>query len=633
MQLTTIFKLPNQPLPSIQDGGSVGPVFVTIWLVILTAFFFLFWWILRKSDGPTESEFYLIRIATLLLAISYLLSTLDGWFHYWRVSVSYGYVFLNPISEFFRVGSSVLFLSGTFKTVWLELEDRFTLKVQAYWWTSANIALFIVSLVSIFYVVLYLALAIVWIEFLSFNTIADVATKRTHFEITMAALSFAFGMLIVYAASATLFSKAKKINGRIPMTRVLTLWLPTIFLLLRSLMEFVLALLAYGPSVTRQDLSFIKDVYYGLLTCLYLSGMLGMAFKVTLSHDSGGRESRLVESAIRKYILDTLDKETEHRQKASPKFESFLNNMLYNLQTIIQEPLFSLDPVLDETAKQRYAVDYIEQLKKKFGHLDPKEISKQKHTSPSASRTATPFSGIFKRGMVKRASRNKISSTLTSDMRNSGSEQATGSLLFPQILEDDGIQRRRIVQPRSVPDFGVGIPYAQPISSASNPTIGRSYRHSSAPAGPTMLNHSLYGSPSPASVNQRFRSSGNMPSMDAVQEDGANARGVPHPTYRRGPRNVHYHSIGNPPSPTASPMPSDWASPAASPRTMFAQPATIWYDDGELPASPSNEQPPAGIYGTTQAQVPVPAQGPSYSEQDWWERTTPTSTVLPHMSM
>lgn len=141
---------------------------------------------------------------------------LDRWLHYDQRAVSYGYIFVMPIFEISRVASSVYFLWATYTTIWRELEERFPKRHQGYWWFSAKFAIFIVGLVSTYYVILYIAQVGVWVEFLSLNTIADIATKRTGFEITMTAFFVVFGLITLAAASASLLWKARRMDGEVP---------------------------------------------------------------------------------------------------------------------------------------------------------------------------------------------------------------------------------------------------------------------------------------------------------------------------------------------------------------------------------------------------------------------------------
>ena len=143
----------------------------------------------------------------------YLITTLDRWIHYDHRRVIFGYIIVGPFFEPLRIASTIYLIWGTWKVVWRELEYRFT--HPGYWWFGAQFALFIVILVSLYYLVLYLALAIIWMQFLSLNTIADVASKRTAFDVATTTFFFVFGILTLVASTDTTFFKAKQHGGAI----------------------------------------------------------------------------------------------------------------------------------------------------------------------------------------------------------------------------------------------------------------------------------------------------------------------------------------------------------------------------------------------------------------------------------
>lgn len=98
--------------------------------------------------------------------------------------------------------------------MWNELERRFeTKKSQGAWWLAAKVAIFIVGLVSFYHVVLRIAMALVWLQFLSLNIIADVATKCNDFELAMTAFFTVFSILTLLAAVATIFFCAREREG------------------------------------------------------------------------------------------------------------------------------------------------------------------------------------------------------------------------------------------------------------------------------------------------------------------------------------------------------------------------------------------------------------------------------------
>jgi len=120
--------------------------------------------------------------------------------HY-HTPVPYSYILAGPLSDLFRISSTVLLLWGTYTVVWKELEDQFTIWKQGVWWFAAKFLIFVVTLMAIFYAVLGIALSAVWLEFFSLNAIADIAGKRTDFEMAMAAFFFIFGLLTLVEAT------------------------------------------------------------------------------------------------------------------------------------------------------------------------------------------------------------------------------------------------------------------------------------------------------------------------------------------------------------------------------------------------------------------------------------------------
>lgn len=108
-----------------------------------------------------------------------------------------------------------MILWGTYKIVWNELKGRFTEKQQRIWWFGGKMAIFVVCIVSLFYTLLYLALSIVWMEFFSLNAIADIATKRTQFELAMAVFFFAFSLFTAGTATVAIVWGSGRIDSRI----------------------------------------------------------------------------------------------------------------------------------------------------------------------------------------------------------------------------------------------------------------------------------------------------------------------------------------------------------------------------------------------------------------------------------
>ena len=97
---------------------------------------------------------------------------------------------------------------------WNDLERRFKHgEKPGYWWLAAKAAIFIVFLVSFYFVVLNIATRVVWLEFYSLNVIADVATKRNSFEMAMTVFFVIFGLITIAAAVATFYLRARRNTG------------------------------------------------------------------------------------------------------------------------------------------------------------------------------------------------------------------------------------------------------------------------------------------------------------------------------------------------------------------------------------------------------------------------------------
>ena len=127
----------------------------------------------------------------------------------------YGYILFDAVNQVLQIVSTIWLLWGTYDVIWNELERRFTRKQsQGAWWLAAKVTIFVVGLVSFFYALLNLASRAVWVEFLSLNIIADVATKRNNFEMAMTLFFSIFGLLTILAAIATFVYRASKTTGR-----------------------------------------------------------------------------------------------------------------------------------------------------------------------------------------------------------------------------------------------------------------------------------------------------------------------------------------------------------------------------------------------------------------------------------
>jgi hypothetical protein len=169
----------------------------------------------------------------------------------------------------------------------------------------------------------------------------------------------------------------------------LTGWLGTLFLFLRSLIEFVLILAVYGPRVTRRDIQLTRDIYHGLLTGLYMICMYSMAWVVSQPYDASGPDALAVEGALRKHILEKLDSETkppdhdadslgiETRtgRREARRFDLILKDITGSLPELLKDLVKDRTSVNAET--ERRARKYIKSLESDFGQLDPKVIARE----------------------------------------------------------------------------------------------------------------------------------------------------------------------------------------------------------------------------------------------------------------
>ncbi|KAI0146246.1 hypothetical protein GGR57DRAFT_516893 [Xylariaceae sp. FL1272] len=383
-----ILGLPKQPLPKT---GLIPPVSLTIWFFLCLAFGVGFDLLLRKRKPTTWPEFKSVLIGTALLSFWYFVAVLDRWLHYDQRVVVYGYIFVLPIFEITRVASSVYYFWGMYIVIWQELEGRLERRQRGYWWFAAKFFIGMVGLVSTYYAILCIAEAGAWVEFRSLNTIADIATKRTGFEIAMTVFFSVFGLITFAAASASLLWKARRIDGGVPKNRVFLL-LSALILLIRSMFELALTARAAGPDATRQSLMPVKDVGYGVITILYLGCMYITARVISSGFDRGGEQARLVESDVRLAVLKQLQQVTEGGRRSSPPFLEIIDHVSNDLDTLLRDGPLSANVSLSIAHKQQAAASCFQKLRVQYGSLDPRE-----GRDYAGSRSASGISSFFGR--------------------------------------------------------------------------------------------------------------------------------------------------------------------------------------------------------------------------------------------
>ena len=273
--------------------------------------------------------------------------------------------------------------------MWRELEHRFPQKQKGYWWFGAQVALFIVILVSLYDMALYLALAVVWMKFFSLNTIADVASKRAAFEVARAAFFFVFGVLTVMASTATTFFQAKRESGSIANVSLLLarylllpadnrsqsripLFAATAVLLLRSTFELGIITQSSYSLATRHSIQTMRDIAYGLLTCIFFGLMCRAAFVVSAAYDPQGKEADVVGGFVRATVLAKLRAESQDRHGASRPFGQVLAEVKFSLDIALATgpPISALS--LTQGQKRMAAMACLENLGREYGGLDPR---------------------------------------------------------------------------------------------------------------------------------------------------------------------------------------------------------------------------------------------------------------------
>ncbi|KAK0638698.1 hypothetical protein B0T16DRAFT_462455 [Cercophora newfieldiana] len=490
----TLLGLPPQPLPK---GDLVDSVFVTIWWFVVTCFALVLSWQLCvpyvgavlgwlfPRERPTKEIFRDVCWATGVFAFWYFFVVVDRWIHYdQRASVVYGYIVFLTLIEALRVLSAVIFAWGNYKIVWVEIEIRFDPVKQGRLWAAAKVALFLLSLVSIFYAVLYLALAGVWLDFKSLNSIADIATKRTSFEIATAALLTAFAGLAFGSAVYALKFQAEKVDGK-GNSAWKNRWLlltATFIFFLRSLVEFALLLRILGPDATRGSLTLARDVSYGLLSCFYLLAISVYAPMISAPDDMGKADTQDVRANVRRYIDKKLNAETDEARRRPRPFLDIMEEVeeAYKNDTDGVRAKFHAGSTLSDEVNMKAIEEFFLVLRKNFGHLGTDEQTEPAPTSPTQS-TVSLFSTLGQR-MFGAAS--------DPNMRQTARKTSNWSLR-------DAFQTGRKSAPPNMPtnndpntDFGGhdGFDTTDTISEytrtdvmSRRDSLARSHRHSSAP--------------------------------------------------------------------------------------------------------------------------------------------------------
>ncbi|KAJ2901807.1 hypothetical protein MKZ38_001345 [Zalerion maritima] len=377
METTSIWKLPAQALPYSKIDA---PILATIWLFLTTLLTYVLRRLGKASHGAPWQEFNLAIIASGLLIVWYLVITVDGWLHFDRREVPYGYVISMSAFESLRVASTMLYIWATYKLVWRRSSS--TVKFAFIWWLAARFVFFVVMLMAFYYLTLYLAQSVAWLEFLSLNVIADIATKRTHFEIAMAALVFGFTLLTVVAALKD-WGSSKQVNGRADKTQKL-LAFAALALCCRSLEELVLATFGrLNEKETRQSLKTPHIGAYGGLSIVFLSLICVLAF-YSRDKDSGVDVAGVIQSDVRKFIINHLERVTQGARVRSPQFGAVVEMAKENAQ--LDSLLQRRTSIVETETGKGIARSFCDQLATKFqGNNPPEDLGQRGPSRLSAA--------------------------------------------------------------------------------------------------------------------------------------------------------------------------------------------------------------------------------------------------------
>ncbi|KAK3986462.1 hypothetical protein QBC44DRAFT_140030 [Cladorrhinum sp. PSN332] len=398
----TIWTLSAQPLPASDIPGAA---FVTIWTFVTAGFAIALQLKISKSGKAIWPEFKTIGASTILLSLWYLATAIDRWMHYEQRRMPFGYILFEPIVQGLQLISTLFFLWGTYGVVWNELQRRFASpRSQGLWWFAAKVTFFLVILVTVYFWILRIATAAVWIRFLSLNVISDVATKRNGFEMAMCFFFSVFSLLTAVAVVATVFFRASMLQGSWAKTRIYIV-LATVMLLGRSVAECAIAFQIHMSDRRRADLQLPYDIVYGLMTTLYLTLIYLQAWQLTSKLDMDSPDVDKIQSDIRTPILKLLDARTMSKKLEAPPFRSVIAEVRRDLEAILRNPnCLSADSPMAFPLRRQVAEDFISGILQTFGHLGEVQAEEPPAQNQRNNRHRTPPSTVGLQGHDGRAS-------------------------------------------------------------------------------------------------------------------------------------------------------------------------------------------------------------------------------------
>jgi len=149
-------------------------------------------------------------------------------------------------------------------------------------------------------------------------------------------------------------------------------------LLTRGAAEFGLIIEATGPTKTRQDVLFVRDVTYGLLSTLYFAFMCIMAHFLALGFDPYGKDVKQIENNIRRYILVMLQDKTHDGALKTPDFPVILQDIRTNLDEYMRQGWQTQGPLAEgssmtDVLNRKAASSYLQTLLADNQDLLPRE--------------------------------------------------------------------------------------------------------------------------------------------------------------------------------------------------------------------------------------------------------------------
>lgn len=362
---------------------------VIVWLLVTSLFVWLFYrqvspLLQQPAQSPTQlamkTGLRSIMWAAILLSLRYLILVVDRWLHFRRAKAPFGYILVDPVFEPLDLGSTIFILWGTYLLVASQVAGSMTPKKTDFRWWVPRTALIVICYVTLAYVILYLVEAILWVQFSKLDLIDRIAKARTTSEVAMRALFFVATLSIAGLAAFGWW----KISSNHGDSRKFIVYLSTatLFLLVRN----TFALAVYGPKGRRPHLLLKRDVIYGLFSELYFFFVYWSSREVA-SEERDSRESRdCVESDLRKFIIEKLETDTDHRVLQSPAFGDLLSAVSnpITLGNILATGTLSQNLHIDDDAKRVFANAYIEALRSEYGEMNPRLGRNFENTRPQS---------------------------------------------------------------------------------------------------------------------------------------------------------------------------------------------------------------------------------------------------------